>query len=279
MVISLGGYKLFKPEDIGRVHSVETLRAPDFRIVLPDGGQWLIEVKNVRCSDPLEQNTRLTANYLASLDRYAELVGVPLRLAFYWSLWNMWTIVSPTPFLTRSGALRIKMQDAIPANELARLGDVHFWTTPPLRAVIRGSTEKPLMLDGDGIPVSGGAALQIFSRGVELKDPKDRRLALLLLEYGEWQVKGPTPLADAPNGAVEFMAAPEEPSEDGMDGIGTASRIFARYFDQNTLASGEIIQLSGEPMPDWFAPIASWNFKKSKLPLWVGHMHPAGMSP
>ena len=37
----------------------------------------------------------------------------------------------------------------------------------------------------------------------------------------------------------------------------------------------EVILLSGEAVPDWFAPIASWDFRNSRLPLWVGHLRPA----
>ncbi len=54
-VLSLGQFKLLKTEDVGRVHAAETLRAPDFRIVLDDGGQWLVEVKNVRSTNPSRQ--------------------------------------------------------------------------------------------------------------------------------------------------------------------------------------------------------------------------------
>lgn len=275
MVVSLGGYRLFKPEDVGRVHSAGTVRAPDFRAVLPEGDQWLIEVKNVRRPDPLDQTARMTTNYLASLERYTELAGVPLRLAFYWSVWNMWTLVPAAPFRTRGGSLKVDMQEAMVANELGRLGDVVLWTTPPLRVLIEGSAQRPLRVSLDGSLISGGASLRVFSRGLELTDARDRRLALILLDYGEWQVEGPTILEEVEHGAVEFVGAPEEPSEDGMDGIGTASRIFSRYFDQNTVAGDQIIQLAGEAVPDWFAPLAAWDFKNSRLPLWVGHMRPA----
>lgn len=274
MVVSLGRYRLFKPEDVGRVHAPARLRAPDFRAVLAEGDQWLIEVKNVRCKDPLKQVSRMTANYLASLERYAELVGAPLRLAFYWSTWNIWTLVAPDGFRSGGGGLRIELQDAVPASELGRLGDVHLWTTPPLRVLIRGSAERPIRIGQDG-SISGGASLQIYSRGEELVDEKDRQLALILIDYGEWRAEGPRPVEGFEYGAVEFVAAPEEPSEDGMDGIGTASRIFSRYFDQHTVAGKEVILLSGEAVPDWFAPIASWDFRNSRLPLWVGRLRPA----
>lgn len=135
MVLSLGHFTLIKTEDVGRVHAAKTYRAPDFRVVLDDGDQWLIEVKNVRCEDPMNQRTTMSARYLASLQSYANAVGVPLRLAFYWSRWNMWTVVSPDRFRTVKGGVRITMQHALMASELVRLGDVSISTTPPLRLV------------------------------------------------------------------------------------------------------------------------------------------------
>jgi hypothetical protein len=91
-VLSLGRFRLFKTEDVGRVHAATTYRAPDFRIVLDDGDQWLVEVKNVRCEDPQNQRTTMSAPYLASLQAYADAVGAPLRLALYWSRWSLWTV-------------------------------------------------------------------------------------------------------------------------------------------------------------------------------------------
>ena len=151
MVLSLGHFTLFKTEDVGRVHAAKTYRAPDFRVVLDDGDQWLIEVKNVRCEDPTTQRTTMSARYLASLQSYADAVGVPLRFAFYWSRWNMWTVVSPDHFRTSSGGLRIAMQQALMASELARLGDVSISTTPPLRLVLGAASDKPRKLSSDGL--------------------------------------------------------------------------------------------------------------------------------
>ena len=94
-VLSLGRFRLFKTEDIGRVHAATTYRARDFRVVLDDGDQWLVEVKNVRCENPEKQRATMSAAYLASLQAYADPVGAPLRLAFYWSRWNLWTVIAP----------------------------------------------------------------------------------------------------------------------------------------------------------------------------------------
>jgi hypothetical protein len=74
---------------------------------------------------------------------------------------------------------------------------------------------------------------------------------------------------------VEFVAAPEEPSDQGFDGIGWASRIFTRYFATRTVDADQVIQLNGAPVPEWFAPLAAWDFKRSQLPLWLFHQQPS----
>lgn len=66
---------------------------------------------------------------------------------------------------------------------------------------------------------------------------------------------------------VEFVATPEEPSDQGWDGIGWASRIFSRYYAAQTIDGDQVIQLHGEAAPEWFAPLSNWDFKNSKLPL------------
>lgn len=276
MVLSLGQFRMFKTEDIGRVHSATSYRAPDFRVVLDDGEQWLIEVKNVRCENPSKQRTTMSAAYLTSLQAYADAVGVPLRLAIYWSRWNLWTVIAPKPFLRSDGGLRVTMTEAIMANEFGRLGDVSIWTKPPLRLVLDAATDKPLTLSAEGLAEFIIGSARVYSGGVELTDPRDRRLAEILFLYGEWPVDGPfAVMGDDGIEGVEFVATPEEPSDQGFDGIGWASRIFTRYFATRTVDGDQVIQLNGTAVPEWFAPLAAWDFKSSQLPLWLFHQQPS----
>jgi hypothetical protein len=276
MVISLGQYKLFKTEDVGRVHSRTPCRAPDFRIVLEDDEQWLVEVKNVRCEDPGNQQASMSPDYVASLEAYADAVGTPLRIAIYWSRWNIWTLTSPASFKTPRGGLKIRMLDAIMASQLARLGDVSIATKPPLRLVLGADIDKPRSLDADNLAAFTISSASLFSADVELTDPKDRQLAEILFMYGEWPVEGPFPLLgeDGLTG-VQFVARPEEPSDQGFDGVGWASRIFSRFFAESTVDGDQVIQLNSTPMPDWFAPLATWDFAGSRLPLWLFHIEPS----
>ncbi|WP_439500451.1 hypothetical protein [Aminobacter ciceronei] len=275
-VLSLGRFKLLKTEDVGRVHSTETFRAPDFRVVLNDGEQWLVEVKNVRSKEPFKQELRMSRAYLSSLRSYADAVGTPLKLAIYWSLWKLWSVISPERFQSSNGSLRVSMQEAVLASEFERLGEVLIMTKPPLRLVLGAATDMPRSLSEEGLANFIIGSAKVFSRDVELTDPKDRKLAQVFLFHGEWAVDGPFALMDGDEIAgVEFVAKPVEPTNQGWDGIGTASRIFSSFYADQTIDGDQVIQLDGEPAPDWFAPLASWDFKNSKLPLLLGRIQPS----
>lgn len=275
-VLSLGRFRLLKCEDAGRVHSAKTLRAPDFRIVLESGEQWLVEVKNVRCEDPRNQQTTMSAAYLRSLEAYAEAVCTPLRLAFYWSRWGIWTVISPQHFRKPNGGLRVRMTDALIVNEFGELGDVSIMTRPPLRFAMLANKKKPRTLSAAGEARFEIASTHFFSGSNELTDPRERKLAEILFFYGEWPSEGPFPLLqDGEITGVEYVSAPVEPSEQGFDGIGFASQIFGRYYAMQTIDGTEVVHLAGHPSPDWFAPLAKWHFGDSKLPLWLGHMKPS----
>ena len=106
----------------------------------------------------------------------------------------------------------------------------------------------------------------VYSGEVELTDLRDRKLAEVLLFYGEWSVEGPLAITEGGEFAgVEFVAMPEEPSDQGWDGIGWASRIFSRYYAAQTIDGDQVIQLHGEAAPEWFAPLSDWDFKNSGL--------------
>jgi hypothetical protein len=278
-VLSLGRFRLFKAEDIGRVHPATTFRAPDFRVVLEEGDQWLVEVKNVRCENPQKQQTKMTATYLESLQGYADAVGAPLRLALYWSRWNLWTVISPDLFRQPNGGLRVTMMEAIKANEFGRLGDVLICTKPPLRLILDAATDKPRNLSAEGLAEFIIGSARVYSGSIELTDQRDHRLAEMLFLFGEWPVEGPFAIMEDDGiTGIEFVAAPEETSDQGFEGVGWASRIFTRYFATQTVDGSQVIQLNGAPVPEWFAPLAAWDFKHSKLPLWLIHQEPSAQA-
>ncbi|MGV1768016.1 hypothetical protein [Rhizobium rhizogenes] len=91
--MSLGEYKLLKTEDTGVVHAEGKFTAPDFRLVLQDGTQRLIDVKNVYLAAPLQQRLVLRKVDVEKLTAYAEATSCPLKIAVYWAQWRFWSLV------------------------------------------------------------------------------------------------------------------------------------------------------------------------------------------
>src|SRR3546814_360461 len=156
-------------------------------------------------------------------------------------------------------------------SRLSDLGDVSISLPPPLRLV--GTVRADAGRNRANAKPTGAA---ILYRGAErLTDPRDQRLATILLLYGEWRLEGPTETQSADGERqIELLATPEEVSESGIDRIGSASRIFSRYYRSETSTGTEVTQLLGEARPEWFQPLAKWDFESSKLALRLFHLHP-----
>ncbi len=282
LVLSLDHFALLKREDTGKVHGQQPLRAPDFRLVLRDSEQWLVEVKNVYQREPLRQRTRLTASYMRSLRNYCELVGCPLRLAIHWARWGIWTVVSPDQFASPDGSVSFTMNQAIPVCELARLGDRTVGTTPPLRLVFSADLNAPRRLAPDDRAEMTIAAASLFSENRELTDPKERDFALLMLQFGEWDLDGPLPILE--NGeltGIQFIAEPFERSntDERFEFIGSVSRMFSRYYASKTVKDRKVVRLMDPPRPDWLALLRNANQESSRLPLWLIANQPFGSEP
>jgi len=131
MLVSLGGYALLKPEDVGRVHPGDAFCVPDFRVVLKDGRQWLIELKNVYIDEPgCQKRQVMTRAYRERLEAYAAATGGELKLAVFWAKWAMWTLVTPEKLIDANGDLTLDMLSAIEVSEMGELGDRMVGTRP-----------------------------------------------------------------------------------------------------------------------------------------------------
>ena len=262
MVVSLGKYRLLKVEDTGGVHADERLRAPDFRLVLETGEQWLVEVKNIHADidGPKSQTLELSPSYLASLERYAELVAVPLYIAVFWSKACMWTVIDPAQFRTKGGGLRVEMTASMPVSRLWELGDLMISMPGPLEiATIVRQTD-----DGQ----VENKHLQICRAGVKLTDLHDLQLAWILAFYGDWEAGEPVEeMIGEDTYLRRMLVEPPVPSGADFDHIGISSRIFSRYYRHYTSVGDQVTQLNGEAQPSWFLPLSDWDFVNSKLEL------------
>ena len=272
MLVSLGDYSLLKPEDVGRIYPDDRFCAPDFRVVLGDGTQWLIEVKNVYIDDPalVQQERRLmTRAYREKLEAYAAATGGELKLAVFWAKWAIWTLVSPEKLVDANGDLTLNMQRAEMANELSKLGDRTIGTRPPLRFRLLADPEKtsPVAPDGTVNITIGGA--KVYCGEDEILDPIEQEIAWIFMQYGEWEESGPE--AEIEGDAlksIEFRWEPVQRGNEGFEIVGTLSRIFARYYAEMTVNDREVVQVRAPLRPGWFAPLVSPDYESKTLPLW-----------
>ena len=270
LLIGLGGFKLLKVEDNGRVFPTGSYLIPDFRVVLNDGAHWLIEVKNVYESDPSQQRRRLfTKSHLANLTAYAEATSVELKIAGFWARWSMWTLVSPSCLIEIDDRLYLDMPTAIRKNDLSRLGDRIIGTRPPFRLRLAMDPERTGSVNANGEVHATINDVKIFCVDEELIEPVERQIAWLLMQYGDWRADGPVPILDHDCLlAIEFRWEPEEPAGQGFEFVGTLSRMFTRYYAEHTVDRGDVVQLRAPPRPNWFAPLVNMNGGSRALPLW-----------
>jgi hypothetical protein len=270
MGVAFGQYRLFKIEDCGRVHSRDAFKIPDFRIVLNDGSQWLIEVKNLYQNTPFVQPFTIREQDISKLNHYAAEMRCELKIAIFWSRWNVWTLVSPAELRKVGNKFQIEFEQALQISGMLNLGDMSIGTTSPLRLRLLADTSKLRILGEDDTANMTIGGVKAFSEQREICDPLEQAIFFKLIEFGRWVCKGPTAVMDESQqlAALEYTWEPEEASDQGFDFIGQLSSLFSKYYARQTVRAGEIVQIEAEFIPDWFDPLMSKDHKSSALPLW-----------
>ena len=279
MVVSLGAYRLLKSEDNGSSYSDGTYAVPDFRIVLPDGEQWLVEVKNVYMSDPFQQSRRLLRKAdLERLAKYSHETGGKLKLAVYWARWALWTLVSPERVVASDGSVTLDFLTAVKINELAVLGDRMVGTKPPLKLRLLADSAETITVDAVEHDGSFGftiADAQLLCGEDEIVDSTEREIAWAFMLYGDWGVTGPEIVTDGEFAkGVEWRLEPLERQNQGYEIIGTLSQMFARYFSTLTVEDEEVVQIHAPQRQGWFSPLVNPGHQTTALPLWLFKLQP-----
>lgn len=277
LLVSLGDFKLLKPEDGGRLISDEPLRVPDFRVVLTAGEQWLVEVKNVYEENPLRQRRKvMTRRYREELEAFAAATGAELKLAIFWARWSLWTLVTPKRFAGANGDVVLDMGTATRANELGALGDRTIGTRPPLKLRLIMDPKRTTAIGEDGQVKAVIGRAVMYSGETEITDPTEQQIAWIFMQHGEWPGSEALPIVEGDRlVAIEFRWEPEERQNDGFELVCTLSRMFSRYFAEATLRDGAIVQLRAPHRPGWFEPLIKPGSVSKALPLWRFQLKPS----
>jgi hypothetical protein len=278
LVIALGAIELIKYEDAGPVYfGHDTVKVPDFRVVLSDGSQMLIEVKNLYLRNQLSRPFRLRADYLDELVRYANLVNCPLRLAIFWAGLDVWTLI-PVESLRGTGRYRqVTFAQSMYPNEMVILGDRLIGTKFPL--VIRSFADqsKAQKIREDGSFGFTADRLELDCAGSEITDPTEQKIAWYLIRHGKWDTDGPQQEIRAGQLLhVQLSFMPQEDFGQGFAMVGYLSEMFARsYLEATTDESGEIVQLLRKAHPGALGSLIPEHYSGDALPLWIFLQQPS----
>jgi hypothetical protein len=269
MVIAFDHHVLIKTEDAGEIEPKEGFALPDFRLVLKSGEQLLVEVKNVYAHRPERQRFSIKQRYLAKLQNYAQAVGTPLRLAVFFARWGLWTLIDPADLVAKGNSLVTDMGAAMRVSEMAKIGDQTIGTRAPLQLRFLADPNKPRGIDDANMLSMTIGALKVYCQDTEVVSERDREIVWLMIQFGEWEGHEPTVLQDGPTVlGIQFSWTPVEPSDDGFNFVGSASRMFARYYSLQTVKDSEIVRVAPEIKPGAFAMLTTGDHESDGLPLW-----------
>lgn len=207
MVVALGHATALKREETDDliVPSNRDVVSPDFRVVLPDIGDILVEVKNINEKAPMKARApRLS--YLQRLSAYGQLFGRPVYLAAYWSPWRTWTLHPVDELVAglQDGPLQFAFSEAYRRSHMRVLGDALIATEHPLSLKL-GVTSKVLKKRGSAseqLMTISSAELHVC--GNRITDKRDERIAFGFMFYGRWTESEHLSMDDDRVAAIEY---------------------------------------------------------------------------
>ncbi|SEM44856.1 hypothetical protein SAMN05444354_1173 [Stigmatella aurantiaca] len=289
VVATLGQVKLLKREDEGDVfHKFpHAIRPPDFRVILADDTQALVEVKNYHQKEGSEPQT-FRSDYVMELAAYAREMKCELFFATYWARWNTWTLVREHHLTRTDGRRSLSFPMAMAVNEMALVGDLSIASRAPLR--FRFET-KPI--SGPTLTRAGRHASRqkqllefqsagIYSERGRITDPVELRIAVFLMFYGRWR-EGAQRVETNEHGGITAVEIPIEPDpessmqgQQGFDIVGALSGMLSRLYREKTTKKGRIAGVRTDFEPGEYANLIppDFDWSRSMLPLWVFKMQP-----
>lgn len=276
IVAALGESKILTEEDSGAFFSLnENIRRPDFRLITRSGEEYLIEVKNFHQKDPTKPY-KIKTDYLDSLSNYAELFGVPLKIALYWSRWKLWTLIDSKYFNKDKSDFSITIFDAMKRNEMSIIGDRIIGTIPPLSFRVYADPAKHRALDAKGKVYFTIKKAAIYSNGIEIDDELERKLAWFFWLHSRWDNMDETAqVEENPLDYTEFSVSPAEwDKTQGFAMLGYLSEMISSQYNLLTSPEGQVRTLSPNLQPNEMGVLIPHNYDGNVLKLWRFELQP-----
>lgn len=281
VVAGIGEARAIKSEDAGEVlaDDQEAISTPDFRIVLLNGEELFVEVKNFN-NPSGRKPVRYSQSYLSRLARYGHLFNRPVYLAIYWHAWRQWTMhkVEDLLAIVENGRLKLTFIDALPRSEMRVLGDFSIATKYPL--------SLRLLVDAELVERRGSEStyhmvingVELRCAGTQLQSARDKEIAFGLMVHGRWPEADEPEVISGDDGsvkAIEFSFAPEEPyAGQPFAIVASVSTLMSTYFDRLTVDEHGVRRLHPGLLPASPYPRSGEEYKSKELPLWLFILSP-----
>ncbi len=280
IVAELGTCRVLKHEDAGEVfYRLDgPIQPADFRVVLDDGTERLIEVKNFRSRNG-QNDFGFKTSYLESLEAYAKVMGRELLIATYWVHANRWTLVSPSRFARQGDRRTIPLIEALTQNEMHLLGDLFIGSRSPMKFRIVSDPTEPRRVEEDGAATFTIKCCELWSEGRLITSPAEQKLGTFLYLYGDWEILESPMHAEA--GEVIYVehhfGLDEEIScqeRNGFEIVGVLSSMISRRHALATSEGGEVHGIRAPFMPGEVLDMIPEDYRGEALPIFRHRVHP-----
>jgi hypothetical protein len=275
---SLGKCVFIKREDTGEVCSTDAgIVPPDYRLVLDDGKEIFVEVKNCHKEDP-NYRYRMKATYVQALVGYARVFGRELLIAVFWSRWKKWTLIRSRDFVRKDGSPSISFGEAVCLNRMAMLGDMEIATTPPLALRIIADPSKPRRLNASGQVILTIGGVELYCNGQRIEDEYERRLAFYFMLFSRWSTDEPR--AEIVNNELvhfEYISEPPERTPNqSFECLGSMSDMISQHYNELTTSGVTVTRFSPSTEPGTLGVLIPLGYQGKHLPLWRFILSPRG---
>ncbi len=267
---SLGRCSVITMEDCGEIYSVHPdLLPPDYHLLLDNGQELFVEVKNCHKTSPSHKYS-LKGAYMDGLVRYANLFHHNLKIAIFWSKWKRWTLLSADRFKKQGDHYTMTFLEAIKMNEMGTIGDTLIGTIPPLKLCFVTDRSKPRTIGGDGNVSFTIGSVELYCGVKQIAEQKEKNIAFYLMLYGDWPMNEPKPIIKNNELlAIEFTAKPTEVTPgQSFEFVGSLSGMLSRRYNELTAPKGQVEKLSPHVEPGELGVVIPKDYKGKQLPLW-----------
>ncbi|MNY93249.1 hypothetical protein D3C78_96580 [compost metagenome] len=271
---ALGTVKLVKQEDAGNLFTANLdVEMPDYRIILNNNEQILVEVKSFNSKDP-HKKFELQKKYFRKLKNYSDLMNITLYIAVYFRLFNHWVLLPIQAFNEESDKYTIDFIQAMARSEMSKIGDCMLATTPDIEIRILTDEENAHQLPTDKrnkvnfLPKK----TEIYCNRKKLNTELESQLAIYFMRYSSWEEKIHELIIENNKVyGVRFVYSGETHDGQLYAHLGYRSSMISEFFKTLTIKDDKVIATESFLNPSEFSIQIPDDYeeKYNDLPLWI----------